>query len=240
MNREDAGTTTFDAGVAEYLDKQPDGSKSWLLLRWDLVQLYGTVKAFRRRSREQPAKRAQHCRKRAKTAASIAFLMGSLLVLTAVLGWRLTAFSPERSVIAKAGTAVAVAITVVLVFGYALVLVHAFVDRRNRNLMIWRREGSTFAAVRIEAEHAGRRQIHGLGRWPIRSESDIAERLRRDVADMARDTGTVLTTDNVPPALRKKYLEEGMTPATPNECEVYALEPSDDPLIFLPKGRSTP
>ncbi|WP_372581654.1 hypothetical protein [Rhodococcus qingshengii] len=94
--------------------------------------------------------------------------------------------------------------------------------------------------MRIEAEHAGRRQIHGLGRWPIRSESDIAERLRRDVADMARDTGTVLTTDNVPPVLRKKYLEEGMTPATPNECEVYALEPSDDPLILLPKGRSTP
>lgn len=109
----------------------------WLLLRWDLVQLYGTVKAFRRRSREQPANRAQNCRKRAKTAASIAFLMGSLLVLIVVLGWRLTAFSLERSVFATAGTAVAVAITVVLVFGYALVLVHAFVDRRNRNLMIF-------------------------------------------------------------------------------------------------------
>ncbi|WP_261949435.1 MULTISPECIES: hypothetical protein [Rhodococcus] len=141
MNREDAGTTTFDAVVAEYLDKQPDGSKSWLLLRWDLVQLYGTVKAFRRRSREQPAKRAQHCRKRAKTAASIAFLMGSLLVLIVVLGWRLTAFSRERSVIATAGIAVAVVITVVLVFGYALVLVHAFVDRRNRNLMIFQTGG---------------------------------------------------------------------------------------------------
>ncbi len=63
--------------------------------------------------------------------------MGSLLVLIVVLGWRLTAFSLERSVFATAGTAVAVAITVVLVFGYALVLVHAFVDRRNRNLMIF-------------------------------------------------------------------------------------------------------
>lgn len=141
---------------------------------------------------------------------------------------------------ATAGVAVAVVITTVLVFGYGLVLVHAFVDRGNRNLMIWRREGTTFAAVRIEAEHAGRRQIHGLGRWPIRSKSAIAERLRRDVADMARDTGTVLTTDNVPPALRRKYLEEGMTPATPNECDVYDLEPSDDPLILLPKGRLTP
>jgi hypothetical protein len=28
MNREDARTTTFDAVVAEYLDKQPDGSRS--------------------------------------------------------------------------------------------------------------------------------------------------------------------------------------------------------------------
>ncbi len=31
MNREDARTTTFDAVVAGYLDKQPDGSKSWLV-----------------------------------------------------------------------------------------------------------------------------------------------------------------------------------------------------------------
>jgi hypothetical protein len=48
----------------------------------------------------------------------------------------LTAFSQERAVIAAAGVAVAAGIAAFLVFGYVLVLVHVFVDRRNRNLMI--------------------------------------------------------------------------------------------------------
>lgn len=185
-------------------------------------------------------KASKDSRKRAKTAASIAFLMGSLLVLIVVLGWQLTAFSRERSVIATAGIAVAVATTVIVVFGYALVLVHAFVDRRNRNLMIFQTGGQH---IRGGADRSRACRPSPDSRTGTVADS-VRVRHRRAVASRGGRHGTryrpVLTTDNVPPALRKKYLEEGMTPATPNECEIYALEPSDDPLILLPKGRSTP
>lgn len=125
------------------------------------------MKAFRRRTREQqPAKRAQYARKRAKTAASIAFLMGSLLVLTAVLGWQLTAVSQERSVIATAGIAAAVAVTVVLAFGYALVFVHVLRTQGGR------RSDRTVPGPRADRRRCGRclcRAVHAASLRPSRT-----------------------------------------------------------------------
>lgn len=136
---------------------------------------------------------------------------------------------------AEIGIAIAAALAAILLVSLALVCIHAIVDRCNRHLVIWRRDGAEFAAVRIEAERSGRREIHLLGRWPITgSTTTVAEQLRIDVAAMAKATNTVLTTGRVVPALQKIYLAEGMTLATPDQCRIYDLKPSQDPLILLP------
>ncbi|MCW0194278.1 MAG: hypothetical protein OJJ55_23595 [Rhodococcus sp.] len=228
-------TGSFDAAITEYLRKShpADGSREWLMMRWSALQLYWPVRTLpaqyrAMRSETDSAKRAQRCRATVFSILAVvvfAFCIG--LPVALVVKW-----VPASSAIASfAVAAVAAVVSIALIVPVARGATMGAEMLGHR--VMWLREGPEFAALQIKAEKSGRREIHGLAKWPVTgSETRVAARLRHDLRSNAVATGTVLTTDSVIPSLRAIYIREGMRPATAQECVRYALKPQKDPLIF--------
>lgn len=234
-----AGDTTqtglFDAAITEYLRKShpADGSREWLMMRWSALQLYWPVRTLPAKYRALWNEKGSARRSQRYWAAAVSTLAVGLFVLSIGAVVALTVmWAPTSSV--AAGIAVAVAAAVVSIALFVLLVrgVMMCAGLFGHRVM-WLREGPEFAALQIKSEKSGRREIHGLAKWPVTgSETRVAVRLRHDLRSNAVATGTVLTTDSVIPSLRAIYIREGMRPATAQECVRYALKPEKDPLIF--------
>ncbi|KLN71419.1 MULTISPECIES: hypothetical protein [Rhodococcus] len=232
-------TGSFDEAIASYLTRGPTLR---LMMRWDLVQIYGALKSVPGQIR---AGRAQTSKKRWRLWSRALRASIELVVVLAMLLWAIwqvgsafIAWWPVESGAAQVGVRAASVPLVSLVSAIGTVGVQMSADRLLGHRIIWRRQGSAFAALRIARKKSGRHEIHGLGKWPIRkseSTDTVAEELRGDLKDMADATiGTVLTTSAVEPKLRAMYISEGMRPATAQECTKYRLDLRKDPLIYRP------
>lgn len=226
---------SFDDVITEYLTKphSADGSTEWLMMRWAALQLYWPVRTLPSQYRtmgaeKDSAKRAQRYRAAAVSTLAVglfALSIGAVVALAVM--WAPTSSVAAGIAVAVAAAVVSIALFVLLVRG-VMMCAGLFGHR-----VMWRCEGSEFAALQIKSEKSGRREIHGLAKWPVAgSTTKVAARLRHDLRSSAVTTGTVLTTDSVIPSLRAIYIREGMRPATAQECVRYALKPEKDPLIF--------
>lgn len=235
MTDEPTQAGSFDDAITEYLTKphSADGSKEWLMMRWSALQLYWSVQALwpqyrAMRSEQDSAKRAERYRTTAASTLGVGLLA---LSIGAAMAFAVRS-APTSSVaagIAVAGATAAASIALFVLLVRGVMMGAGLLGHR----VMWRREGTEFAALQIKSEKFGRREIHGLAKWPIAgSTTDVAARLRHDLRSSAVATGTVLTTDSVIPNLRVIYIREGMRPATAQECVRYGLEPEKDPLIF--------